>query len=150
MNDHFLKINSDKTNIIIFGTKTFLDKIDISGIFTHTNFCIRFSENVNYLVVKFDQLLTFESHINSVVSSSYYELKKISSVRKLLSLPQCEQLIHSFISSKLDYANSLYFGLPKYLIQKLQRVQNAAMRVPIVNKMTEILKPLKSPKNGQF
>ena len=33
------------------------------------------------------------------------------------------------VHSKLDYCNSLAYGLPKYLLQKLQFVQNAAARL---------------------
>ena len=37
--------------------------------------------------------------------------------------------MHAFINSKLDLFNSLLHGLPKYEINKLQSVQNAAVRV---------------------
>ena len=37
--------------------------------------------------------------------------------------------MHAFINSKLDFCNSLLYGLPKYDINKLQSVQNAAARV---------------------
>ena len=37
--------------------------------------------------------------------------------------------MHAFISSKLDYCNSLLYNLPKYAIKKLQYVQNAAARL---------------------
>ena len=37
--------------------------------------------------------------------------------------------MHAFINSKLDFCNSLLYGLPKYDINKLQSVQNAAVRV---------------------
>ena len=40
-----------------------------------------------------------------------------------------EKLIHAFVSSRIDYCNSLRFGLPAYQIHKTQRVQNAAARL---------------------
>ncbi len=36
--------------------------------------------------------------------------------------------VHSFISSRPDYCNALLFGLPHYLLQRLEYVQNAAAR----------------------
>ncbi len=38
-------------------------------------------------------------------------------------------VIHAFITSRLDYCNSLYLGLPKSLLARLQMVQNAAARL---------------------
>ena len=37
--------------------------------------------------------------------------------------------MHALINCKLDFCNSLLYGLPKYDINKLQSVQNAAARV---------------------
>ena len=38
-------------------------------------------------------------------------------------------LVHAFISSRLDYCNSLLYGITDGLLQKLQSVQNAAARL---------------------
>ena len=40
-----------------------------------------------------------------------------------------ERLVHAFISSKIDYCNSILIGLPNEEIDKIQRVQNAAARL---------------------
>ena len=40
-----------------------------------------------------------------------------------------EILVHAFVSSKLDYCNSLLYNIPKYVLNKLQFVQNAAARL---------------------
>lgn len=41
-------------------------------------------------------------------------------------------VIHSFVSSQIDYCNSLLYGVPKCHIGKSQRVQNAAARLVVM------------------
>ena len=53
----------------------------------------------------------------------------IGRIRKSLSRRSTETLIHAFVSSCVDYCNSLLYGLPAYQLNKLQRVQNAAARL---------------------
>ena len=38
-------------------------------------------------------------------------------------------LIQAYVSSKLDYCNSLLYGAPSYLLNRMQKVQNYAARV---------------------
>ena len=49
--------------------------------------------------------------------------------RTFFSRRSTETLIHAFVSSRVDYCNSLLYGLPAYQLNKLQRVQNAAARL---------------------
>ena len=53
----------------------------------------------------------------------------IRQIRKFLAVQSTKTLVHAFISSRLDYCNALLFGLPKYQLDRLQKVQNAADRV---------------------
>ena len=140
MNHHFLKINETKTEIIIFGSQSFLSSNIINGTFLESGHCIRASDSVKYLGVHFDSLLNFNKHINSVSSSCYLFIRKLSSIRKFLSQKDCESLVHAFISSRLDSCNSLFFGLTKANISKLQKVQNAAIRVITFKKKRESVK----------
>ena len=124
-----LKLNPDKTEVIIFGSKNFLKKINLVGFFTHDNICIRFTNSIKHLGFHLDNMLNLNLQINNLVSSCYLYLRHIRSICKYITQENCAQLIHSFITSRLDYCNSLYIGLPKNLIAKLQKVQNAAVRV---------------------
>ena len=38
-------------------------------------------------------------------------------------------LVYALVISRLDYANSLLYGLPNSVLNKLQRVHNAAVRL---------------------
>lgn len=65
----------------------------------------------------------------SVCKSDFYHLRNISLIRKSLSTKATETLVHAFVISKLDHCNSPLHGVPKYVIKKLQSVQNAAARL---------------------
>ena len=56
-------------------------------------------------------------------------LYNIGRIRCYLSKSAAEQLVHAFITSKLDYCNALLCCVPSLLTQKLQRIQNAAARI---------------------
>ena len=70
----------------------------------------------------------------------------IRRIRKYLSRQSAISLIHAFITSKLDYCNSLLYGPPTIHINKLQRVQNAPARLvtntPRICHITPILEDL--------
>ena len=70
-----------------------------------------------------------DSHINQVCKTAFYHIHNICRISKYLSQESLKTLVHAFVMSRLDYCNSLLYGLPKYQISKLQRVQNAAARL---------------------
>ena len=50
-------------------------------------------------------------------------------LQKYLTLPQLLNTERSYNGNRVDYCNSLLYGLPAYQLNKLQRVQNAAARL---------------------
>ena len=50
-------------------------------------------------------------------------------LQRLLPDSAAAQLVHSLVTSRLDYCNSLLNGVPGYRIHPLQRVQNIAARI---------------------
>ena len=75
---------------------------------------------------EFDSDLNFETHIKNIIQTSFYHLKNTAKVQPFLSQADTERLMHAFITSRLDYWNSLLSGLPKKAFSQLQTLQNTA------------------------
>ena len=72
----------------------------------------------------FDETLLMNSHIINITkatSAAFYHLYNLRGIRKYLTKITTEILIHAFISSRLDYCNSLLYGLPEIQIKKLTK-----------------------------
>uniref|UniRef100_A0A8C5B5M7 Reverse transcriptase domain-containing protein n=1 Tax=Gadus morhua TaxID=8049 RepID=A0A8C5B5M7_GADMO len=80
---------------------------------------------VSNLGIIMDPTLSFKSHINSV--RSFFHLCNIARLRPTLSSSAAETLIHAFITCRLDYCNSILYGLPSTILQKLQYVQKTLL-----------------------
>ena len=128
MNRHFLKINPDKTEIILFLPNSLKNEQIINGTFLEGD-CIRFSNTVKNLGFTLDKLLNMEPHVNAIVSHCYKLISDVARIRHLLSDEDTESLMHAIVSSRIDYCNSLLYGVNKSVIFKLQKVQNAAARI---------------------
>ena len=85
--------------------------------------------SVRNLGVTFDSNLKMDIQITKACQIAYYHLHNIMRIRKFLSQEATCTIIHAFITSQIDYCNSLVNGLPENLIKKLQRVQNTAARL---------------------
>ncbi len=86
--------------------------------------------------------LCFDSHIGQIVKSYFYQLRNIVCIRLSLDFADAETIIHAFITSRLDYCNSLYSGLPAKVINHLQIVQNSAARARTFNKKSAHITPI--------
>ncbi|XP_055496016.1 uncharacterized protein LOC129699942, partial [Leucoraja erinacea] len=84
------------------------------------------SPKARNLGVIFDSTLSLEPHIHHVIKISFFHLRNIAKLRPSLTPPAAERLIHAFISSRLDYCNSLLLGISSTYINRLQLVQNTA------------------------
>jgi hypothetical protein len=94
------------------------------------------------LVLLSKNYLLLDAHVSNICKSAYLEIRRISSIRHLLTLESTKTLVCSFVLSKLDYCNSLLAGAPIYLIDKLQRVQNSAAKLVLKAKKHDHVQPL--------
>ncbi|KAK7933805.1 hypothetical protein WMY93_004701 [Mugilogobius chulae] len=140
MTHNFLKLNSDKTDIIIIGPKTLSKSSSI--LFNFNNSTFTPSPLIRNLGILLDSNLSFESHINQVTRTAFFHLKNIARLRPSLSFPAAEILIHAFITSRLDYCNSILYGLSSKTLNKLQYIQNSAARLLTHTRSREHITPV--------
>ena len=132
MNRFFLKINTEKTEFMLLHPKHLSKEVIVRGAFVDGN-CIRFSSKVKNVGLWLDENLELSCHINKITAHCFKLLKDIGRVRNVLSDSNTESLVHSVITNRLDMFNSLFVNINKSLINKMQKVQNAAAR--LVKKM---------------
>ncbi len=75
------------------------------------------------------QDFSLDQHVNYLVCNCFYQLRNIAKLRPVVSTAEMEMIIHAFISSRLDYCNSLFTCLSNSSLKRLQVVQNAAAKL---------------------
>jgi hypothetical protein len=139
-----LSVNPSKTEYLIIGTHQQRAKLIASSI-TFEGTILTPSDSTRNLGVIFDKDLSLKQHISAICKTSYYHIRQIRQVRSSLDFNSAIILANSLVSSKLDYCNSLYYGLPAASLDRLQKVQNSLARVvdPSVRRHHHITPTLK-------
>ena len=70
-----------------------------------------------------------DNQISNVCKKCYFYIAWINKIGRFLDFDVTKSLVHALVISRLDYCNSLYIGLPKYSLYRLQKVMNTAARV---------------------
>ena len=138
MSNNFLKLNENKTEILLIGPKVKREML-LKNLGKLENWV---KPEVTSLGVILDSDLSFKSHINKVTKVSFFHLRNIAKVRPFLKPKDAEKLIHAFVSSRLDYCNALFTGLPRITTGRLQLIQNSAARLLTRTKKREHITPV--------
>ncbi len=77
-----------------------------------------------------------DDYISKLSKAAFFQLRRIA---QLLSRKDAESLVHAFITTRLDYCNALFSGLPAHSIFHLQYIQNSAARLLKSAHITPIL-----------
>src|SRR6218665_1859682 len=118
MSSNRLRLNPQKTQFIWPGTRQQLAKLDLVALtsaFPH----FTFSSTVSDL----------GPHIHSLCRAFYYQIRQLRAVSRSLTSTAAATLVHSFVTSRLDYCSSLYIGLHATRLNCLDRVLRSAARL---------------------
>ena len=122
-----LKLNADKTQVTVFGTRQQLSKFHVSHIRAGCS-NISIDKTAVDLGIKLDSELKMTSHVANITSSCYYQLRQLRSVRRSLTTDVCKLLVRSLIISRIDYCNSVLYGATSATLARLQSVLNASAK----------------------
>ena len=124
---NMLLCNPGKTEVIQF-TSRFVRNPVLSQ-FSFGNTIIELSDKVRDLGVILDKELNLRQHVNDTCKKAISAIRSISRIRKYMSQSNLKRIVNAFVISRIDYCNSILYGLPTVEHEKLQRVQNIAARL---------------------
>ena len=127
--NHYLKMNTSKTNYILFEGKTKLDYFTQNALnIKLNNQVISRVENFKYLGFWIDEELTFAQHIKHVKSKIIPMTFAIKRIRPYISQKTALKLYFAHINSHLLYMNPFWSAANKTILNTLAVAQRKCLR----------------------
>ena len=127
------KFNDSKTEVLTFSSR-FISSDPIPSVTVGSSEIVPSSEARN-LGVTLDSELHLIQHVKNMCRQAAFGIHKVGQIRKYLDMKTTERLIHAFVTSRIDYCNSLLYGLPQYQLNQLQRIQNSAAKLTAMKRV---------------
>ena len=126
-----LCLNPDKSESILFGTRQRLRTFPVIPSIKISGNDIKLSDQITSLGVIMDSTLTFDAHVTALCKACHFHLRSLRHIRRSLSTDMAISIAVAMVQSRLDYCNSLLYGISAFNINKLQRVQNLAAKIAL-------------------
>ncbi|XP_061465627.1 uncharacterized protein LOC133376825 [Rhineura floridana] len=134
-----LRLNPDKTEMLLVGGSPD-QMVDVRPVLDGV--ALPLNAQIRSLGVLLDPSLSLEAQIASVAQGAFYQLRLVAQLHPYLDRENLASVVHVLVTSKLDYCNALYVGLPLKTVQKLQLVQNAAARLLTGTRRSDHITPI--------
>ena len=123
MNETRLKMNPNKTEVVLFGSRHQLNKLNDVSIKVLED-RITSNKECKYLGAWLDETMSFRSHVKNRCKAAIANICRIMHIQHFINQETCEILVYSLVISHLDYANGILTGVSECVPNELQRVQN--------------------------
>ncbi|KAK2148909.1 hypothetical protein LSH36_475g01030 [Paralvinella palmiformis] len=128
MTQNLLKLNDNKTDILYLASPHCVKSLKTPALQMGSS-SITPNGSVKNLGVIFDQCINMHEHVTSVCRAAYYHLKNIHRLKVFLTQESLLTVVHVFVTSRIDYCNSLLYVISDYNINRLHLIQNSAARI---------------------
>ena len=126
-----LKLNAEKTEIMLIGSEHQLENLRFPPNCILNNDCIPIKNEVRNLGVIFDKHLTMRNHLKNIKSSVISNLINIARITKYLDKSSIMKLVHGLVLSKIDFCNSIFYDLPDCDLRSQQLLINSGVRLVV-------------------
>jgi hypothetical protein len=124
-----LKLNPSKFELIYFDKSSKSSSFPNLVLPSPAPLSLLPSSSIRSLGFIFDSNLSLIPQILSVTKSCFFHLRRIRQLLPYLDDPSLQLLVSSLVLSRIDYCNSLYYGLPDTSLNPLYKVFNSAARL---------------------
>jgi len=141
MSANLLALNPTKTEFLLIGRPQQLSKLTSHSLSLTSDVSltpVHFARNLGFIV---DSNLSYHNQISALSKACFYHIRDLRRIRPYLDLETASTIATALVHSKLDYCNSLYLGLPKTELGRLQHIQNALGRVVANTKRHDHITP---------
>ena len=128
---NMLRLNDNKTELMLVTSKRSKHLHSLPTSITISNAQIPFKQSVKNFGFTLDCHLTMNAHVSNIARTCYFELRRLTSIRRFLTNTATATLVCAFALSRIDYCNSLLFGSTHDVTSHLQRLRcSSSNRAP--------------------
>ena len=123
-----MKLNSDKTEILVFNTHNDLENISFDVEHDNQMISLLPKKHIEILGILIDQDLNWTKQVNKVKRNSMNATRNIHRINHLLTREHRINMYNGVIKPNFDYGDILWGGCLEKDSQSLQRIQNFAVK----------------------
>ena len=115
MIENKLQLNDNKTECLLIRPNKCTQHLSCTSFsFGHN---VIFSTIAIIIGFHFTDDMRIDAHVQDICCKAYTDIRRISSIRHLLSIDAAKTLLSAFVLPKLDYCNALFYGSPLYMLE---------------------------------
>jgi len=128
MTASWLRLNPAKTQVLWLGSKFQTEPVNIRQVPVLSS-AVNVIDNARDLCVTINSRLTMADQIAATCQSAYFQLRQLWLITRSLSSDATKAVVQAFIMCRLDYCNSLLFGITDDQHQRLQAIQKSTVHL---------------------